>query len=202
MLHGTETCSRTAVSTVASPHHLHQMCFGSVASGCHGYQLLHVVTVAGAHRRLCAGLFARADNHLRSAKYSSQDVRAAKPATQVSGLLPREQVCTSRNRFHVVRYLTSAIAYDAIPRAACVTITCTCRVFCSFQKVPPGYQPFTIAQRLGAVVRNGGKLLAVGTVASLVGVGATDLLISTRQVLAQSQRVLAVMKAQCTGGCT
>ncbi len=83
-----------------------------------------------------------------------------------------------------------------------MTLTCTCRVFCSFQKVPPGYQPFTIAQRLGAVVRNGGKLLAVGTVASLVGVGATDLLISTRQVSAQSQRVLTIMEAKRTRGCT
>ena len=83
-----------------------------------------------------------------------------------------------------------------------MTLNSTCRLSCSFQKVPPGYQPFTLAQRLGAVVRNGGKLLAVGTVASLVGIGATDLLISTRQVLALSQRVLAITEAKFTGGCT
>ena len=52
----------------------------------------------------------------------------------------------------------------------------------SFQKVPPGYEPFTLAQRFGAIVRNGGKLLAVGTVASLVGVGLTDGIVMARQV--------------------
>ena len=55
-------------------------------------------------------------------------------------------------------------------------------LFRSFQKVPPGYQPFTVAQRIGAVVRNGGKLLAVGTAASLLGVGLTDGIILARQV--------------------
>jgi hypothetical protein len=53
----------------------------------------------------------------------------------------------------------------------------------SFQKVPPGYKPFTLAQRFGAVVRNGGKLFAVGTVASLVGVGLTDGIVMARQAL-------------------
>ena len=53
----------------------------------------------------------------------------------------------------------------------------------SFQKVPPGYKPFTLAQRFGAVVRNGGKLFAVGTVASLVGVGLTDAIVMARQAL-------------------
>jgi len=53
----------------------------------------------------------------------------------------------------------------------------------SFQKVPPGYEPFTVAQRLGALVRNGAKLLTVGTTASLVGVGITNGLVIARQLL-------------------
>lgn len=49
--------------------------------------------------------------------------------------------------------------------------------------VPPGYAPFTLAQRLGALIRNGVKLLAVGTGASLVGVAATNGLVAARQLL-------------------
>ena len=40
----------------------------------------------------------------------------------------------------------------------------------AFQKVPPGYAPFSLAQRFGAVARNGAKLLGVGFGASLLGV--------------------------------
>lgn len=53
----------------------------------------------------------------------------------------------------------------------------------SFQKVPPGYAPFTLAQRAGALARNGAKLLVVGTGASLVGVAATNGLVAVRQML-------------------
>jgi hypothetical protein len=53
----------------------------------------------------------------------------------------------------------------------------------AFQKVPPGYAPFTLGQRAGAVARNGAKLLGVGFGASLVGVGATNALIAARQFL-------------------
>ena len=56
-------------------------------------------------------------------------------------------------------------------------------VDCSFQKVPPGYDDFTLTQRVGALVRNGVKLLVVGTGASLVGVGLTNGLIMARQLL-------------------
>ena len=53
----------------------------------------------------------------------------------------------------------------------------------AFQKVPPGYAPFSLGQRFGAVVRNGGKLFGVGLFASLLGVGITNSLIAVRQVL-------------------
>ena len=51
----------------------------------------------------------------------------------------------------------------------------------AFQKVPAGYKPFTVAQRGGAVLRNGAKLLGVGFGASLLGVSATNALIAARQ---------------------
>lgn len=53
----------------------------------------------------------------------------------------------------------------------------------AFQKVPSGYQPFTLAQRAGAPLRNGLKLLGVGFGASLFGVGCTNALIFARQLL-------------------
>ena len=53
----------------------------------------------------------------------------------------------------------------------------------AFQKVPAGYSPFTIGQRLGSVVRNGTKLFGVGFFASLLGVGFTNGLILVRQML-------------------
>lgn len=53
----------------------------------------------------------------------------------------------------------------------------------AFQRVQPGSAPFSIAQRVGAVVRNGLKLFAVGTFASLLGVGITNALIGMRQML-------------------
>lgn len=53
----------------------------------------------------------------------------------------------------------------------------------SFQKVPSGYQPFMLGQRAGATVRNGAKLFAVGFLASLLGVGATNSLVLLREAL-------------------
>lgn len=53
----------------------------------------------------------------------------------------------------------------------------------AFQKVPPGYQPFTLGQRCGAVVRNGAKLFGVGFFASLLGVGLTNGLIAIREIM-------------------
>lgn len=53
----------------------------------------------------------------------------------------------------------------------------------AFQKVPPGYQPFTLGQRCGAVVRNGAKLFGVGFFASLLGVGLTNGLIAVRELM-------------------
>lgn len=53
----------------------------------------------------------------------------------------------------------------------------------AFQKVPPGYAPFSAIQRTGAVVRNGVKLFGVGFFASLLGVGFTNALIAVRQML-------------------
>ena len=53
----------------------------------------------------------------------------------------------------------------------------------AFQRVPPGYAPFSPAQRAGAVLRNGTKLLGVGFGASLIGVTFTNVLIGVRQQL-------------------
>jgi len=53
----------------------------------------------------------------------------------------------------------------------------------AFQKVPPGYAPFSLAQRAGAVARNGAKLLGVGFGASLLGVSMTNGLCAARQML-------------------
>jgi hypothetical protein len=53
----------------------------------------------------------------------------------------------------------------------------------AFQKVPPGYEPFTLGQRFGAVVRNGTKLFGVGLFASLLGVGLTNGLIAVREMM-------------------
>lgn len=53
----------------------------------------------------------------------------------------------------------------------------------AFQKVPPGYAPFSFGQRVGAVVRNGAKLFAVGCCASLLGVGITNTLTAAREML-------------------
>ena len=53
----------------------------------------------------------------------------------------------------------------------------------AFQMVPPGYAPFTLPQRVGAVIRNGGKLFGVGLFASLLGVGITNALVGVRQFM-------------------
>lgn len=53
----------------------------------------------------------------------------------------------------------------------------------AFQKVPPGYEPFTFVQRCGSVVRNGAKLFGVGFFASLLGVGMTNGLVAIREML-------------------
>ncbi|KAK9848846.1 hypothetical protein WJX84_001462 [Apatococcus fuscideae] len=53
----------------------------------------------------------------------------------------------------------------------------------AFQRVPEGHAPYSIAQRGGAVARNGLKLLAVGFAASLLGVGITNVLVGFRQFL-------------------
>ncbi|GMH20617.1 hypothetical protein Nepgr_022458 [Nepenthes gracilis] len=45
---------------------------------------------------------------------------------------------------------------------------------------------YSFLQRIGAIVRNGAKLFAVGTSASLVGTGVTDLLISLRKAVDKS----------------
>ncbi|OAY44847.1 protein RETICULATA-RELATED 4, chloroplastic [Manihot esculenta] len=45
---------------------------------------------------------------------------------------------------------------------------------------------YSFLQRVGAIVRNGGKLFAVGTSASLVGVGVTNVLINARKALDKS----------------
>lgn len=46
-----------------------------------------------------------------------------------------------------------------------------------------GAAPFSGAQRFGAILRNGTKLLAVGFGSSLIGVGATQALTFARQAL-------------------
>jgi hypothetical protein len=53
----------------------------------------------------------------------------------------------------------------------------------AFQTVPPGYAPFTVGQRAGAVVRNGLKLFGVGVGASMLGVAMTNGLIELRQLM-------------------
>ncbi|KAG0561257.1 hypothetical protein M758_9G048700 [Ceratodon purpureus] len=50
-------------------------------------------------------------------------------------------------------------------------------------QVALGAQSFTLLQRIGAIVRNGSKLLAVGTTASLVGTASTNALIAVRRKL-------------------
>ncbi|MED6221923.1 Protein RETICULATA-RELATED 4, chloroplastic [Stylosanthes scabra] len=45
---------------------------------------------------------------------------------------------------------------------------------------------YTLIQRLGAIVRNGAKLFAVGTSASLIGTGVTNALINARKVVDKS----------------
>jgi len=52
----------------------------------------------------------------------------------------------------------------------------------AFQRVPPGMEPFTMTQRVGAILRNGGKLLGVGFFASMLGVGITNTLIAFREL--------------------
>ncbi len=39
----------------------------------------------------------------------------------------------------------------------------------AFQRVRPGMDPYTLGQRVGAIARNGAKLLGVGFFASLLG---------------------------------
>ncbi|MED6119300.1 Protein RETICULATA-RELATED 4, chloroplastic [Stylosanthes scabra] len=45
---------------------------------------------------------------------------------------------------------------------------------------------YTLIQRIGAIVRNGAKLFAVGTSASLIGTGVTNALINARKVVDKS----------------
>eukprot|EP00899_Mesostigma_viride_P022998 jgi/Mesvir1/3883/Mv19835-RA.1 len=52
----------------------------------------------------------------------------------------------------------------------------------AFQKVM-GNAHYTVGQRTLAIVRNGGKLMAVGTVASFIGTGTTNLLLQARKLL-------------------
>jgi hypothetical protein len=72
----------------------------------------------------------------------------------------------------------------------------------AFQCVQPGGTPFTLAQRLGAPVRNGLKLFGVGLTASFVGVAVTNALTALRASLDPSfvplnppQDVLAMSSA-------
>ncbi len=53
----------------------------------------------------------------------------------------------------------------------------------SLQVVPAGQASFTVAQRSGAVVRNGAKLLGVGFGSSLFGVGLTNAITAIKQIL-------------------
>lgn len=59
----------------------------------------------------------------------------------------------------------------------------------AFQKVQPGMPAFSLMQRLGAPLRNGLKLAAVGFGASMIGVGITNALIALRQVGRQPARL-------------
>ena len=54
---------------------------------------------------------------------------------------------------------------------------------CVLQVVPAGGASFTLAQRSGAVLRNGGKLLGVGFGSSLFGVGLTNAITAIKQTL-------------------
>lgn len=53
----------------------------------------------------------------------------------------------------------------------------------AFQKVQPGMAGFSVGQRVGAIIRNGTKLLGVGFCASMIGVGLTNILAALRQAL-------------------
>lgn len=75
----------------------------------------------------------------------------------------------------------------------------------AFQKVQPGMEPFTGAQRVGAILRNGAKLLGVGFCASLLGVGLSNTMTFIRMQLDptfkpmnQPQNVLATSAAYGT----
>jgi hypothetical protein len=76
----------------------------------------------------------------------------------------------------------SYAARAAPPSNALLRFLATCPEN-AFQKVPPGYAPFSLAQRFGAVARNGAKLLGVGFGASLLGVSFTNGLIAVRQLV-------------------
>ncbi len=58
----------------------------------------------------------------------------------------------------------------------------------------PGMEPFTLGQRVGAVLRNGIKLFGVGVTASFIGVAVTNTLLQVRSFLDPS--FLPVNKAQ------
>lgn len=73
-------------------------------------------------------------------------------------------------------------ATSALKRSAVWEFVQSCPDNC-FQKVQPSSETFTIGQRVGALAVNGAKLLAVGTVASLVGVGIINTIIIARHNL-------------------
>jgi Protein RETICULATA-related len=60
----------------------------------------------------------------------------------------------------------------------------------AFQRSQSGTAPYTLVQRLGAVVRNGTKLSAVGFLASLLGVGVTNGIVTARKALDPSFKPL------------
>lgn len=60
----------------------------------------------------------------------------------------------------------------------------------AFQRVQQGGAPYSLVQRVGAVVRNGTKLAAVGCCASLLGVGVTNGIVKLRGVLDPSFKPL------------
>lgn len=53
----------------------------------------------------------------------------------------------------------------------------------AFQVVQPGMEPFSFAQRFGAILRNGSKLFGVGLVCSFAGVAITNTLVKLRELL-------------------
>lgn len=53
----------------------------------------------------------------------------------------------------------------------------------AFQRVLPGMEPFTLTQRMGAILRNGMKLMGVGFCASAMGVGITNGISALRAAL-------------------